>query len=123
MLRAAWTSTSQSRHEPKRAGCRFFMSSTSSRLLYFFPWLIVLRPKEHCTSRFSGDLGNGNREETSQSDLNSTETMKEFKLPQKLEDLENAESEFFSAATVVDLESCDAESCMEMLGSEFNSYY
>ena len=49
--------------------------------------------------------------------------MKEFKLPQKLEDLENTESEFFSAATVVDLESCDAESCMEMLGSEFNSYY
>lgn len=48
--------------------------------------------------------------------------MKEFKLPQKLEDLESAESEFFSTANVVDLESCDAESCMEMLGSEFNSY-
>ena len=50
--------------------------------------------------------------------LNSTETMKEFKLPQRLEDLENGEGNFFSATSVIDLESCDADNCMEMLGSD-----
>ena len=50
--------------------------------------------------------------------LNSTETMKEFKLPQRLEDLENGEANFFSATSVIDLESCDADNSMEMLGSD-----
>lgn len=44
--------------------------------------------------------------------------MREFKLPQKLEDLENGDNNFFSAVNVIDLESCDVDSCTEMLGSD-----
>lgn len=43
--------------------------------------------------------------------------MKEFKLPSKLEDLENADSEFMTVSNVIDLESCDADECSAMLNS------
>ena len=43
--------------------------------------------------------------------------MKEFRLPQKLEDLENPDSEFFGVVDVIDLESYDPEQCEALLSS------
>lgn len=49
--------------------------------------------------------------------------MKEFKLPSKLEDLENADSEFLTVSSMIDLESCDSDECSAMLSSVFHSSY
>lgn len=43
--------------------------------------------------------------------------MKEFRLPQKFEDLENSDSDFFSVTDLIDLELCDSEECYRLLDS------
>ncbi len=45
--------------------------------------------------------------------------MKEFRLPQKLEDLENSDSGFFSVTDLIDLELCDSEECYRLLDSSY----